>query len=90
MKKELWIETENYKIPAVLECPDTEEKVPCMILCHGTGSQKHEVGNMFGDLADELQAYGITDIWFNVAGCGDSKAKQQVIGDTVQWICQQI
>ena len=77
MKKEIWIETEKYEIPAVFVCPDIEEMVPCVILCHGTGSQKHEVGNMFGDLAECLLEQGVASIRFDFAGCGDSKARQQ-------------
>lgn len=50
--------------------------MPTVILCHGTGSQKNEVGNLFVELSRKLLNIGIASIRFDYAGCGDSKADQ--------------
>ena len=77
MQKELWIKTNKYEIPAILEIPEGKESAPCMILCHGTASHKNEVGDMFLKLAKELSKNGIASIRFDFAGCGDSRAAEQ-------------
>lgn len=71
-------ESYDYNIPAVIHLPETKRNTfPAVILCHGTASQKDEVGNMFVSLAEKLAEYGIVSIRFDFAGCGDSKAKQE-------------
>ena len=77
MQKKLTINTEKYEIPAIFTCPDDETMVPAMILCHGTGSDKNEVGNMFVKQSEYLAVQGIASIRFDFAGCGESKAAQQ-------------
>jgi len=77
MEKSLLIKNNNYSIPAVFTCPDGTGPFAAVILCHGTGSNKDEVGNMFIQLADLLKEKGIASIRFDFAGCGDSMARQQ-------------
>ena len=71
MKKAVSISNILYDIPAVITQPQGE-KLPFVIMCHGTGSDKNEVGNMYADLADLLAERGIASARFDFAGCGDS------------------
>ena len=74
------ISKKEYSIPAVLHLPDeTTAPFPAVILCHGTGSDKDEVGHMFMRLADLLANHGIASVRFDFAGCGDSEAPQQAL-----------
>ena len=73
MNKSTEIAGRNYSIPAIVTLPETGGKHPCVIMCHGTASDKNEVGNMYADLADSLAAKGIASVRFDFAGCGDSK-----------------
>lgn len=77
MQKKYWIKTKDYEIPAILTYSEQIENAPCMILCHGTGSHKDEVGNMFWELAEGLCELGIASIRFDFAGCGESMASEQ-------------
>lgn len=77
MESNLNISSEIYDIPAVINIPDTNDGVfPAVILCHGTASQKNEVGDLFVKLGDKMAEAGIASIRFDFAGCGDSKADQ--------------
>ena len=60
--------------------PDScDTALPCVILCHGTGSDKDEVGRLFVRLAHLLASHGIASLRFDFAGCGDSQAPQQAL-----------
>ena len=71
MEKAILIKSDKYDIPAVVNIPDGE-KLPFVIMCHGTASDKNEVGNMYADLAAALAEKGIASIRMDFAGCGDS------------------
>ena len=71
MEKAILIKSEKYDIPAVVNIPDGEN-LPFVIMCHGTASDKNEVGNMYADLAAALAEKGIASIRMDFAGCGDS------------------
>lgn len=77
MEEKVSIKSELYDIPAILNSPNIGEKYPAIILCHGTGSFKDEVGNLFIKLSESLKERGIASIRFDFAGCGESLAKQQ-------------
>jgi uncharacterized protein len=77
MTNKIIIKNKLYDIPAVLNLPDIEGLKPAVILCHGTGSNKDEVGDLFIYLANWLAKRGIASIRFDFAGCGDSTAKGQ-------------
>lgn len=65
----------SYNIPAVLCVPnDISEKHPVsvVVMLHGTGSQKNEVGDGYLRLAHSLSKAGIASVRFDFAGCGDS------------------
>ena len=73
MEKYLLLETEDHEIPAILTYPDCADKVPAIILCHGTASNKDEVGNLFKDLANQLLEHNIACLRIDFVGFGDSK-----------------
>lgn len=72
MKEKLMLKSENYHIPAVFTCPDGNNKYPCVIMCHGTGSSKDEAGNQYLDLSERLAEKGVASVRFDFAGCGES------------------
>ena len=76
MEKSIAIDNKEYTIPAIFSYSEKNEKMPTVILCHGTGSQKNEVGNLFVELSRKLLNIGIASIRFDYVGCGDSKADQ--------------
>ena len=72
MKQKLMLKSEKYDIPAIFTLPETDGRLPCVIMCHGTGSSKDEAGNQYVDLADKLARKGVASIRFDFAGCGES------------------
>ena len=76
MEKSIAIDNKEYTIPAIFSYSEKNEQMPTVILCHGTGSQKNEVGNLFVELSRKLLNIGIASIRFDYAGCGESKADQ--------------
>lgn len=40
MEKSIAIDNKEYTIPAIFSYSEKNEKMPTVILCHGTGSQK--------------------------------------------------
>ena len=74
METKHFIKNTKYDIPAVLHMPDRNEKVPAVILCHGTSAEKDEAWGLFVYLAKALAEFGIASIRLDFAGCGESKA----------------
>ncbi|PSW54283.1 alpha/beta hydrolase [Photobacterium leiognathi subsp. mandapamensis] len=66
----------SYDIPAIFSVPDKkiDKQIPAVIMLHGTGTQKDEVGNLYKSLSEKLEALGIASIRLDFAGSGDSKA----------------
>ena len=54
MEKSVLIKGDNYDISGILSYKETVDKMPAVILCHGTGAQKNEVGDLFVILAEKL------------------------------------
>lgn len=77
MEEKISIKNKFYDIPAIVSNPNSGDNFPAIILCHGTGSFKDEVGNLFIKLSESLKERGIASIRFDFAGCGESLAKQQ-------------
>ena len=77
MEKSVLIKGDNYDISGILSYKETVDKMPAVILCHGTGAQKNEVGDLFVILAEKLLQRGIASVRIDYAGCGDSKADQR-------------
>ncbi len=76
------IKGSEYDIYGTMVKPITEEKVPIVIMMHGTGSQKDEAGNGFKMLAPSLAIKGIASIRFDFPGSGDSKASYRLYCNT--------
>lgn len=77
MEKKIFIKKDKYEIPAIFTYPKEKGNYPVVILCHGTASNKNEVGDMYVMLANQLIKAGIASIRFDYAGCGESKALPQ-------------
>lgn len=77
MEKKVFIKGKKFNIPAIIAYPEIGNKFPAVILCHGTGANKNEVGDMYVMLANELLKEGIASIRMDYAGCGESEAKAQ-------------
>lgn len=73
-KQYVMIPNGDYQIPAVVTLPKTksDQKVPLVVMCHGTGSNKDEAGNGYKILAPKLAQAGIGSIRFDFIGTGDS------------------
>lgn len=75
MEKKAMIDAGNHIIPAIVYIPDIEIK-GAVVMLHGTGSHKNEVGNGFAAAAKILaEKYGLANIRFDFMGCGDSSEK---------------
>lgn len=67
----LKIPTPNYDIPAIITTPDAVGNYPGIVMVHGFGSEKNEVGNFYKRLAEKLANNGIATIRFDFPGSGD-------------------
>lgn len=75
VEESMTLKSGNHDLPAIFEIPDKgEEEFPAILMIHGFGSTKNEVGNFYKDLADELADNGIATLRFDFPGCGDSDA----------------
>jgi len=67
------IQGSEYEIPAILTVPDIEGfDIPAgVIMVHGFGSSKNEVGDFYKRLANDMADRGITSVRFDFPGSGD-------------------
>lgn len=68
--QDVTIEGFGGKIAAVVQIPNSREKFPLVIICHGFTGNKDEV--LLKSLADNLEREGIASIRFDFNGHGDS------------------
>ena len=69
------IQGDNYAIPGTLSIPTTYrkgDKLPVVLMLHGTGSQKDEAGDLYKTLATHLAKEGYASLRIDFAGTGDS------------------
>lgn len=78
METKLFLDNINIAVPALLRIPDNNSRYPAVLLCHGTGSDKNEVGGMFESLAQMLEAAGIASIRMDFADCGERRGKGEL------------
>ncbi len=69
-------------IQAIFTKPDIDAQVPAVLLLHGFGSQKDEVGDMYKRLAAELGQEGIASLRIDFRGWGESAG--EMVESTVQ------
>jgi len=69
------IDANDHKIPATVCIPGGEGLHPAIVMLHGTGSNRNEVGNGYQIAAKELaEKYGMATIRIDFMGNGDSTA----------------
>jgi uncharacterized protein len=93
------IPSDGYDISGTLAMPaGIETAVPAVLMLHGYGSDKHEVGLMYARLAEALAAQGIASLRIDFAGMGESPASMldytfdSQIGDAgaaLEWLVAQ-
>lgn len=59
-------------VSGTIHLPAGEGPFPAVLMLHGFGSSKDEVGNMYGDLAAQLGAAGIASLRIDFQGFGKS------------------
>jgi alpha/beta superfamily hydrolase len=57
----------------LLALPEAETAAPCVVLLHGFGGHRNEVGNLLATLAARLAERGIASLRFDFPGCGESE-----------------
>lgn len=70
------IANSNYQIPGILTLPAGASKthpVPAVVLLHGTGGNKNELGDIYKQLAEKLAKQGYASLRIDFVGGGDSK-----------------
>lgn len=70
------IDNGNYEIPGILTMPSNvgeNEKVPAVVLLHGTGGEKNELADIYKRIADKLAENGYASLRIDFIGGGDSK-----------------
>ena len=83
MEKKVTIDAKDHVIPAILCIPEENVK-GAVVMLHGTGSQKNEVGNGYQTAAEILaEKYHLASIRFDFCGCGDSKGRHRDFNFTV-------
>ena len=72
---QVYVQADGYEIPATVVVPlgKDDEQFPCVVMCHGYGSNRHEAGNGYDILAPLLAEKGIATIRYDYKGCGDSE-----------------
>ena len=60
------------QIVGILAQSDAEGKAPAILMCHGFGSHKNEVGDMYKRLAEKLARKGIASLRIDFPGWGES------------------
>jgi pimeloyl-ACP methyl ester carboxylesterase len=72
-EQQVTIHGSDYPTPGILTLPtERRNRLPGVLLLHGTASQKNEVGNLYARLARALEDSGIASLRIDFAGTGDS------------------
>ena len=79
LERHVEIQAGGYTIPGTFTTPragGAHAHYPAVLLLHGTGSQKDEVGNMYLRLAQKLGVLGYASLRIDFDGSGDSTLPQ--------------
>lgn len=60
------------EITGIITFPTLKSRVPAVLLLHGFGSHKNEVGNLYKHLTFSLASNGIASLRIDFRGCGES------------------
>jgi len=73
-EQKLMLDNGHYQVPGILVIPKQRlsNKLPAVVMLHGTASQKNEVGGLYRRLAIALANQGIASLRIDFAGTGDS------------------
>lgn len=66
------IKNNNKTLRGMIHKPESKNKVPLAVFCHGFTGHKHEKHNMFVKTARALEEAGIASLRFDFAGSGES------------------
>lgn len=74
-ERDVAINAGDHRIPATLTLPARRPSapVPAVLMLHGFGSSRDEVGDMYARLAEDLAERGYVSLRIDFAGAGDSK-----------------
>ncbi|MBG9536359.1 hypothetical protein ABE42_17320 [Bacillus thuringiensis] len=75
VEKTVSIQAHDHNVPGILSIPKYHfhKKVPVVLLLHGLGGDKNEVGNLFQRTAQILAKQGYASLRIDFAGSGDSQ-----------------
>lgn len=71
-EQSMLIDNGEYSIPAIVNVPQGFSAMPGVVMLHGMGGHKNEVGDLYLRLAARLAEQGIASIRIDFAGLGDS------------------
>ncbi len=74
-EKDIFINGGDHRIPATVTMPaltGRNTEVPAVLLLHGFASSRHEVGDLYARLAQDLAEQGYASVRIDFAGSGDS------------------
>lgn len=75
VEKRVMVKGDKVDIPAIITMPVQKEKVPVVVMLHGTGSNKDEAGMGYVLMAEKFAQKGIASARFDFRGVGDSKGE---------------
>lgn len=80
LSREIWCENDGKKIYGIAYYPDTEQKVPLVITCHGLGTN-HEAGEAY---AKKYAEKGVAGYCFDFCGGSKSTEENKSDGESTQ------
>lgn len=76
----MWIPFRKQDLPAKFRYPQTEQKVPAVLLVHGFDSTKEGDGRMLERLAEQLLEHGFAVLQVDFCSCGEHPSSKKEYG----------